>query len=566
LFCANLWPAAVSRAAVGFTLNPSSVSNTYGGTITLQVTGLTNTETVVVQTFLDANTNGVIDGADLLVQQFSLTDGQASAIGGITNINVPGDSDTTAGQITAQLNFQSGDFAIIGKYEYRLSSPTGHFTPITNLFTITDFPYAQSFTGNVVNSGTNVPNASVLFFQSNNGGPEGGAVANNLGSYTIKAAPGTYQLVAFKSNYVANFSSPPILTLGSGTTISTNLTLINTTRSISGRIVDAANSGIGLPGLLVPVTSTDGLLAVGFTDGNGNFTVPVTASYWKIERNQSALGFYGYVAPGNSTRVDTSTGSVAGVTIALPRATALFYGSVKDNLNQPLAGVVLFTEDNNNLYEGDARTDQNGNYVAGALGGGTWRIQIDNNQNASLANYIFSQSPLNQNGGTNLTDGKTVLQNFTAILGTNHITGHVQDSSGNPISGVQINGSANINGADYQAQAYTDSSGNYSLNVPNGNWSVSVCWGCNDCDDCLSSSAYQYPGNQNVNIANNNGTANITVQLCSGVQITTTSPLPEGQVGNFYSAQFQASSCNNNFTRSVNDPANSPAGLTSYSY
>ena len=100
LFCANLWPAAVSRAAVGFTLNPSSVSNTYGGTITLQVTGLTNTETVVVQTFLDANTNGVIDGADLLVQQFSLTDGQASVIGGVTNFNVPGDSDPTAGQIT----------------------------------------------------------------------------------------------------------------------------------------------------------------------------------------------------------------------------------------------------------------------------------------------------------------------------------------------------------------------------------------------------------------------------------------------------------------------------------
>ena len=82
LFCASLCLPTLSWAAVGFTLNPSSVSNTYGGTITLQVTGLTNTETVVVQTFLDANTNGVIDGADLLVQQFSLTDGQASVMGG----------------------------------------------------------------------------------------------------------------------------------------------------------------------------------------------------------------------------------------------------------------------------------------------------------------------------------------------------------------------------------------------------------------------------------------------------------------------------------------------------
>ena len=84
LLCANLWPAAVSRAAVGLTLNPSSVSNTYSGVITLQVTGLTAGDTVVVQKFLDANTNGVIDGADLLVQQFNLTDGQASVIGGVT--------------------------------------------------------------------------------------------------------------------------------------------------------------------------------------------------------------------------------------------------------------------------------------------------------------------------------------------------------------------------------------------------------------------------------------------------------------------------------------------------
>ena len=48
LLCANLWPAALSRAAVGLTLNPPSVSNTYSGTITLQVTGLTSGETVVV--------------------------------------------------------------------------------------------------------------------------------------------------------------------------------------------------------------------------------------------------------------------------------------------------------------------------------------------------------------------------------------------------------------------------------------------------------------------------------------------------------------------------------------
>src|ERR1700685_1719487 len=146
----GLTPTA--RAAVAFTVTPSGVSNTYNGTITLQVTGLTNTETAVVQKFLDLNTNGVINSSDWLVQQFNLTDGTNFVIGGVTNLNVPGDLNPTAGAITATLNFQGGDFVqnIVGKYLYKLSSPVGHFTPITNQFTVTNFPFAQKFTSNVV--------------------------------------------------------------------------------------------------------------------------------------------------------------------------------------------------------------------------------------------------------------------------------------------------------------------------------------------------------------------------------------------------------------------------------
>src|SRR6266487_5104452 len=116
----------------------------FSRSIDLQITGLTNGETVVDQKFLDANSNDVIDDADLLVQQFNLSDGQASVIGGVTNFNVPGDTDTTAGQITAQLSFLNNDFTqnIIGKYAFKLSSPSGRFSPITSLFNVTNVPYA----------------------------------------------------------------------------------------------------------------------------------------------------------------------------------------------------------------------------------------------------------------------------------------------------------------------------------------------------------------------------------------------------------------------------------------
>ena len=190
--------------AVTFSVTPTAVSNTYTGTITLQIGGLTNTETVVVQKFLDLNTNGIIDGGDLLVQQFTLQDGTSFVIGGVTNFNVPGDTDGTAnGQITAKLNFHHGDFIqnIAGKYLYKLSSPAGHFGPITNQFAVTNFPFPQKITGNVISTSTSttVPNAIILLFpplrtgHSGPGNPLGSVVvANNAGGYAVQMPPGSY--------------------------------------------------------------------------------------------------------------------------------------------------------------------------------------------------------------------------------------------------------------------------------------------------------------------------------------------------------------------------------------
>ena len=153
-------------AAAAVSLSPNVVSNTYTGKITLQITGLNAGETVVVQKYLDANGDGVLDAGDFLVQQFNLTDGQAAVIGGVTNAVVPGDTDTVAGQITAQLFFQNGDFSqnLTAQYLYVVYRSASGFAPVTNLFTVTNTPYAQSFSGSVVNNGTNVPYASLILF------------------------------------------------------------------------------------------------------------------------------------------------------------------------------------------------------------------------------------------------------------------------------------------------------------------------------------------------------------------------------------------------------------------
>jgi hypothetical protein len=514
-----------ASAAVDFTVTPSLVSNTYSGPITLKVTGLTSGDTVVVQEYLHANTNGVLGAGDLLFEQFNLTDGQAGmVIGGVTNINVPGDTDTVAGQITAKLNFQS-DFSqtIVGNYLFKLSSPSGHFMPKTNSFTVTNFPYAQKITGTVVSNGVAVPNAGVILFQSSGGNdlnPIGGAVANNSGIYTIQAPPGTYTMLAFKSNFVANTAAAANLVLGSGATITTNLSLIATTQSISGRVFDTNHSSIGLPGLSMTVQSTNGLLGSCFTDTNGNFTAGVNANQWKVGNDSAGLALHGYVGLQSKGKVSTAGGSVSNMAIALPKATALFYGMVKDNFGNPLTReVAIYAADQNSTnnyngsYESDGYTDPDGNFVTGVVGSPNpnelWYVSIDNS--SSFPNYDFSQPLLDQNGGTNMAVGEIMPANFTAILATNHITGNVQ-FNGSPIGSVQVN--ANTQDANnYQVQATTDNNGNYSLNVANGTWSVSVnCQGGdNSLDGILGSGNYQCPCGTNVTINNNNGTASFTV-------------------------------------------------------
>ena len=531
-----LMAVATPDTNVSFTITPSAVSNTYIGTITLQVTGLNSNETVTVQKYLDLNTNGVIDGNDWLVQQFTLTDGQAGmVIGGVTNFNVPGDTDGSAnGQITATLNFQNGDFAqdIVGKYLYRISSPVGLFAPTNSGFSVTNFPFAQKFTGNVLNSvtGTTVSNACVLLLPSvaNSGGPLAGTMANSAGSYTLMAPPGTYSVMAFGSNYVANMGGAPVITLNSGQTLTTNLSVIPATASISGSVVDANNSSVGLPGInMLAQQPTNGLIGLAFTDTNGNYTLPVTAGSWTVKPSGDSLLVHGYL--GLKTNVNAGA---TGVTLAIPKATALIYGSIKDNLGTPFPVLEADTDDSSTpvstglgLYETESFTDANGNYVLGVVGGTNDSWWMEANGDNQITNYVFT--PDHHANNINITAGQTVLRNFTGILATNHITGWLKDNNGNPITGVEIYASATINGLAYDQEIDTDSNGNYWLNVPNGSWDVQVAnWGG---DDSLPAN-YAVPANQYPVIANNNATVNFTATRVTGsLQVTIT---PSGAITN----------------------------------
>jgi len=465
-----------ARAAVTFNLTPATVSSAYTGMIALQITGLTNIETVVVQKFLDLNGNGVVDAGDWLVQQFDLTDGlPGMAIGGITNLNIPGDTDTVPGQITAELFFRNGDFMqnIVGQYIYVVSSPTGRFGAVTNLLTVTNAGYAQAFTGNVVsnNTSTTLPNSMVFLLGPGKGKPVAGTLTDQSGNYTVAAPPGTYKVMAVQPNYVVNTGTLPSISLGSGATNTANVSLTAATASISGIYVDAGNTNLGLPGIMVTAQANDGGMGFGCTDAGGNFTIGVQSGQWSVGPNDTSFIVNGYLRLQDDTNIAAGT---AGVIFALPKANALFYGIVLDSLGYAIPGLEMQASDNYN-YEGESFTGTNGEFAVGALGGlrnDQWQIQVSSDSDAT--NYIFSQPDFEQNGGTNLSSGQSVLAVFTGLLATNTISGSLTDGSGNPFVNIGIWANATINGVYYSPHVDTDSQGHYSFSVGNGSWTVGV--------------------------------------------------------------------------------------------
>jgi hypothetical protein len=283
------------------------------------------------------------------------------------------------------------------------------------------------------------------------------------------------------------------------------------TSSITGKVVDANNASLGLPGVFMPA-SANGLITVTFTDTNGNFTMPVTAGQWGVGSDDRGLIVHGYVGWNNSTNINAG----GAVTLAYSQANALFYGSVKDYLGNPIAGVGVEADDNNNLYDSEGSSDANGKYFVGALGlsSDPWRVSVSSDR--SPTNYVFSQPAFEQNGGTNLSVGAAVKVSFTALPATNHITGNVS-ANGTNIVGVEVYANATVNGANYQTQTDTDANGNYWLNVTNGTWSVSVnCnGGSESLDGIIGPGTYQCPENQTTNIVNDNAVVNFPIELSS---------------------------------------------------
>lgn len=493
-------------AQVTLTLSPAVISNTYLGPITIQVGGLTNGESVTVEKWVDVNTNGIVEpGSELLLDTFTLTDGGASTIGGITNLNVPFDSNAATGAITAALNFAPPLTLenLAGHFNYRVVSPTGRFAPVTTPFSVTNAATGQLVTGVISNGAAVLSGAVVVAIQQPSGAYAGATLADAGGRYALSLNPGTYALIAANPNYYVNQSLAPLVTLTNGTVSTNNIFMTNGAVTISGSIYDAATSN-KLASIGVQLQSGN-LFAIAFTDSNGNYSAAVTPGFWKIKVFKERLPRRGYVVSQNTLQVDATGGNVINVNIPLYRPTALFYGSIHGSTGAPLANIEF--DGGDDLFDGKGFSDANGNYVVAVLADGN---DLNANPNSSV-NVALANSVVNQFNNVIVSSNQTILQNYVARPIVGHITGRVVDSFGAPVTGpalyaFQFNG---FNDNYQSLNSQTDADGNYSLGVANGAWQVNFSFGGNN--DLEHHGLTDLFGPYTVNIPPTNATLDITV-------------------------------------------------------
>ena len=505
-FCAGIGSAAT------LTVTPSAISNTYTGVITLDITGVTNGEKVAVETYLDLNANGSIDPGEPMMDAFKITDGGVMVIGGVTNINVPFDRNSTTGAITTTLNFAPPMVLenIVGQKIYRLVSPGGNFSPVTATLLVTNAVTAQTLSGTVYSNGiTPLPHAVVVVLPPNGNGYTGAVVADSNGHYLINVNPGTYQLLAALPDYIIDQSTGAQVTLTNGMSATNDFSLTNGTVTISGNLYDAGNSN-GVGGLMFQLESGN-LFGINFTDTNGNYSAAVAPSFWKVTPNKERSPRRAYVISQNSLQVDTTGGNVTNANVALYKGNALFYGRITDNASVPFASIEFAGNDSNNLYSAKGYSDPNGYYTVAVLGDTNfldttnfWDGNPDSSGNVALSSYV-----LNGFDFTNILAGQAIQQNYVALPVTASISGQVRDNLGNPVAGVALYASTLVIGIGYRSlNGQTDNSGNYTLGVASGTWQVYFSFGDND---LASLGLVDYFEPYNVSIPPTNAVLNLTV-------------------------------------------------------
>jgi hypothetical protein len=273
--------------------------------------------------------------------------------------------------------------------------------------------------------------------------------------------------------FVINSSFVSDLNAGAVTVIANqfatrNLVLASAGFTISGKVSDNS-SGVGIAGVLVVADdATNNLNAGALSDANGNYSFSVTAGRWRITPFQSQLAEVGYVG-GQKVTINTPANGTATIDFPVPKAKALIYGTVKDDVDSPVPGVRVQAS-KGNLYRADGFTfSPDANYANGVVGGTSWSVSPDADDLAErgYTGGIGAQVTIDA--------GQAQQVNFVVQAITAHLRGQVRDDLGAPIPNISLSVQLTSDPTgEGGLHPQTDSNGNFDAGVRAGTWNIDL--------------------------------------------------------------------------------------------
>ncbi len=171
--------------------------------------------------------------------------------------------------------------------------------------------------------------------------------------------------MAFQAGYVMDLKTLPHVILEPQARPTATLQLVSATTRLAGALVDSDNAALAPVSFAqITVFSTDLFFAIGITDGDGKYSVPVTAGAWTIRPEWQSVISRSYLPPEAGSffeaSFDTSGGAVTGANVGLKNATALLHGHLRDNNSNNIPGIIVSASADGGAYSAYGMSDLNG--------------------------------------------------------------------------------------------------------------------------------------------------------------------------------------------------------------
>ncbi|WP_049818895.1 RCC1 domain-containing protein [Geotalea uraniireducens] len=446
---------------IEITLSPAAIAADYKGTVGITISGISPVGgEVLVEQFVDANNNGVIDAGDYVVRSFRVTDGAYNS--------VQWDEDYTAnGSITTSFDyFLVNDlYHAPGNYIFRASNVITASVP----FTVTPTSQATTISGTVTDGTNPIPGAIIRVFDKSFR-PRACAITDSTGGYTLKVR-GTYCIVAVKNGYAINNATilTPLAT-SQDVTIH-NIVLTPGDFHLSGRVIGADGNGIG--GIWLEAKSPDHTGAT-ITASDGSYELLLPAGVYEFPMATDItvpnLPSHGYLVSGKplySKEYSLPLYQDQLNTDIYPIPTSsLIVGRVADQMDMGIPGMMVKAK----LLDYDFAepisygvTDANGVFNINVAYYGNWTLTPNGLlTQPSYVGTVIPTIPANPAYGE--------LADLTAYPVTTHVKGFVKDSNSTPIPGVVVK----LRNADSSIviTCKTAYDGSYTLDGFAGDWFI----------------------------------------------------------------------------------------------